>query len=154
MKDNYKMIIDFDDELKKLQDEYDILEKTVEIDIEIRDKKLENALAPQASIQYKWGKLAASLAWLFEEAKNEADTAFGEAYVLAQSDNYKSVSSTDAKWFAEKDDNYNDAVRMKNKIYRLKKQVDNIADVIESRKYILKDLTASIINQVNNARLD
>lgn len=140
--------------LVECQQQYDTLGKTIESEIDLRGKRLENALAPQPSMQYAWGTLSAELAGLYKDADNAVDIAFGKAYTVAQSDNYKSVNSTDAKWAAQADDDYNTAVTRKNKIYRLKKKVDSVCDSIESRKYVLKDLTASIISQVNNARLD
>ena len=145
--------IDYINELAKCQLTYDNLSKTIEKDIMLQGKTLEPALSEQPNMQRNWVLLGASLAWLYIEASNDADTAFGEAFILAQSDNYKSRNSTEAKWYAERDNDYNKAVRQKNKIFRLKKEVDGILDVIESRKYVLKDLTASIINQLNNTKL-
>lgn len=141
-------------ELGKYQEVYDILVTTAEEELRLGGKRLDEALIPQPELQRKWGDLAAGVSWLYEEAKNNMSTAFGDAYKQAQGDNYKSISSTDAKWYAERDDDYNDTVNTKNKVFRLKKSVDNVVDVIESRKYILKDLTASVISQVNNYRLD
>lgn len=145
--------IDYINELDKCQVTYDNLSKTIEKDIMLQGKTLEPALSEQPNMQRNWILLGATLAWLHIEASNDADTAFGEAFILSQSDNYKSRNSTEAKWYAEQDDDFNKAVRLKNKIFRLKKEVDGILDVIESRKYVLKDLTASIINQLNNTRL-
>jgi len=144
---------DIQAELDKFQIRFDELEKTAEADLALQGKRLEQAQTPHPTLQHNWGKLGAGLSWLYEEAKNDADTAFGQAYTNAQNDSYKTRSSTDAKWIAEKDDRYNKAVRIKNKVYRLKKEVDNVTDVIESRKYILKDLTNSIIHSVNNSKL-
>jgi len=139
--------------LEDCQKEYDKLEKTIEDDINLKGDKLEPALTSQPSLQRVWGILAANVAVLYKDVEREVDEAAGHAYVAAQSDNYKSRNSTDAKHFVDQDPAYNDAIRKKNKIYRLKKQIDSVCDVIESRKYVLKDLTASIINQVNNTKL-
>ncbi|MCK4500546.1 hypothetical protein KAU11_08605 [Candidatus Babeliales bacterium] len=147
------MTTDYTKELAACQKEYDLLSVTIENDIKLQGKTLEPALSEQPNMQRNWVLLGAALAWLYAEACNDADTAYGDAFTNAQSDSYKSRNSTEAKWFAERDNGYNDAVRIKNKVFRLKKQVDGILDVIESRKYVLKDLTASIINQQNNTRL-
>lgn len=148
------MSTDYDTELAACQKEYDLLSSTFLSDIKLQGKKLEPALSEQPKLQHDWILLGAALAWLYKEACNDADTAYGDAFILAQSDNYKSRNSTEAKWFAERDGGYNVAVRVKNKVFRLKKQVDGIIEVIESRKYILKDLTASILGQVSKFKID
>jgi len=141
-------------QLAECQKEYDALSVNIESEIELKGKKLEPALSEQPTIQRSWGLLSAKLAGLHEEAKNITSTQYGNAFTLAQGNNYKDVNTTEAKWSAEQDTDYNNAKEIELKIYRLRKEVDVICDVIESRKYVLKDLTASIINQVNNARID
>ena len=144
----------FRTQLADCQAEYDKLSINIEGEINLQGKKLEPALTSQPHMQRQWGLLNAKLAGLHEESKNITNTQYGVAFTLAQSNNYKDVNTTEAKWLAEQDTDYNNAKEIELKIYRLRKEVDVMCDVIESRKYILKDLTASIINQVNNARLD
>lgn len=144
----------FSDQLAEYQEEYDTLAQTIEADIDLVGSRLESALTKQCNIQRKWGSLGANLAGLHDEAKNISNTMYGDAFAHAQSNNYKSVNSTEAKWEAERDDDYNAAKTTELKIYRLRKEVEAVVGVIESRKYILKNLTDSIINQCNNHRLE
>lgn len=143
----------FTEQLADCQKEYDNLAVSYDVDMNITGKRLEPALSEQIPIQRLWGLLGARVAGLHEESKNMSLTRYGEAFVFAQSNNYKSVNSTEAKWAAEADDDYNTAKKIELKIYRLRKEVDAALDVIESKKYVLKDLTKVILNALSNSKI-
>lgn len=143
----------FTSELADCQKEYDTLAVNLKTNVLLSGKRLEPALSEHTPMQLSWGLLGARLSGMHEQAKNVSSTLYGDAFTFAQSNNYKSVNSTEAKWAAEADDDYNKAKTIELKIYRLRKEVEAVIDVIESRKYILKDLTASIINAVDSKLL-
>jgi len=137
------------DRLKKLQDQFDIYEETLEDEVDLQGKILEKALASQTEMQLRWNRLYARVYALRQEAKMEADAAFGRAFTAATGDAYKSVSSTEAKHHAMCDDTYIRTKQREIKVVRLEKEVEGVVDVIESRKYILKDISATVIKECN-----
>jgi hypothetical protein len=138
-----------EEKLQSYKVEVEELSKNIETDIVFDDKKLEASLVNQIDLQFKWNRMYAKVYSLRKNASIESEAAFARAYTNAVSDAYKSVSSTDAKHYAMCDDDYISSKQLETKITRLKKEVEGIVDVLESRKYILKDLTASIINECN-----
>ena len=137
------------DRLKKYQKEFDYLSKGVEDEILLDNKQLDKVLIKQIDLQVKWNRLYAKVYSLHKECKLDSEAAFGQAYTDAVSDAYKSVSSTDAKHKALCNDSYIKTKQLENKVLRLEKEVEGFVDVIESRKYILKDLAATIIKECN-----
>lgn len=135
------------DRLKKYQTTYDKHISTVEDDVELQGKKLEKAMVGHIETQLKWNRLYSKVYALHQEAKTESESKFGRAYTDAVSDAYKSVSSTDAKHKAMCDDNYIKAKQLETRVVRLEKEIEGVIDVLESRKYILKDLAATIIKE-------
>ena len=141
--------MDSEKKYERYKEEFDLMSSNVEETVLIADKKLDRVMIDQLGLQLKWEKLYAKVYALLDIAQAETEKEFGRAYTEATSDAYKTVSATDAKHIALYDDQYMDAKRFENKVFRLKKEVEAVVGVIESRKYILKDLTASIINGCN-----
>ena len=137
------------DRLKKYQTEFDNYESTLVDDVELDGKVLEKALVNQISIQLKWNRLYARVYALRQEAKMEAEAAFGRAFTVVTGNAYKSVSSTEAKHHATCDDEYIKAKQRETKVIRLEKEIEGVVDVIESRKYVLKDITSTVIKDCN-----
>lgn len=137
------------DRLKKYQAEFDKYEAKLEDEVELQGKVLETALVDQISMQLKWNRLYAKVYALRQEAKMEAEAEFGRAFTSSTGNAYKSVSSTEAKHHAMCDDAYILAKQRETKVIRLEKEVEGVVDVIESRKYVLKDITSTVIKDCN-----
>ena len=144
---------DLEQLLKLLESEYKKLSTNVEAEIMLSNKQLDSALTEQIKIQIRWERLSAKVASGYSLSKDNAEYEFAKAYTNAISDAYKDLSSTDAKFIAGCDVNYADAKKLENNYYRLRKEVEAVVDTIESRKYVLKDLTSSIINEVSKTIL-
>lgn len=131
--------------LKELHTEFD--DKFDEGDIEIDGKILINSLKEQINIQLKWEKFSAKVQYELDKQKSLAESAYTKAYTKAISDKHKIVSSTDAKNIASSDDDYIDHKKLENKFRRIRNETNSVCQTIESRKYILKDISATVINQ-------
>lgn len=137
---------DMEDRYEELKEEFEVLDTGIEEQILLSNKRLDECLINQIPLQRKWERFFSKLLGLYLDAKTETERAYAMAYTEAISDSYKAVSSTDAKHIAMCDDEYIKYKRFENKTYRLKRSAEKIVDLLESRKYILKDLSANVIN--------
>lgn len=144
---------DLKTKLKLLEDEYQTLSANIESQVQLEHKNLDTTMKDQINMQVKWERFFARVIAAYEQAKDDSEYEFANAYKIAVSDSYKDMSSTDAKFIAGCDSVYRDAKKLENKFYKLKKEVEAVCSVIETRKYVLKDMTASIIHGVNKVIL-
>lgn len=137
---------DMEERYEDLKEEFQVLDSGIEEQILLDNKRLDECLINQIPLQRKWERFFSKLLGLYMDSKTESERAFGQAYTEAISDSYKAISSTDAKHIAMCDEDYVEHKRFENKVFRLKRSAERIVDLIESRKYILKDLSANVIN--------
>jgi len=141
--------MDLEDRYNKIKKEFDKMVGGFEDEISIDHKVLKEGLKSQIDLQVKWERIYAKIYALNEAAKDETEVDFAVAYKESMSDSYKSLSSTDGKYYATCDPKYIDSKKFSNKVLRLKKEAEAYVDIVETRKYILKDITASMINSVD-----
>ena len=145
--------MDYEKELKKYKKEYIQLYDRLEDEVLLQNKRLDNTLISQLNIQLDWVKLSAKISWLFKNAELETEEYFAIAYTDVMSNSAKILSATEARQYANCDNTYIKSKQFENDVYKLKKEVDGVVDIIETRKYIVKDLTAAIINDVSKTIL-
>lgn len=137
-----------EERFEKYRDEFDSLNERYEDVILIDKKLLDEAEVTQLQLQLKYGKVYAKIAALFKDCELETEEAYSDAIVDALDDAYKDRTTTEAKHHAQRDKEYMKRKRFENKVFRLKKRAESMVDTIETRKYILKDITSAVLQGV------
>jgi len=145
---NRKTMNNIEDSLDELneymQSEMDDIEKNVSID----SKMLDECLKEQLPLQLKWERIVAELSIVYSEAKQIADNSYSEAFKKSGENSYGDIPTTDKKYSAACSKKYQKYKGIENKASGLKKRAESVLKTVESRKYILKDLCAAVINGV------
>jgi len=106
---------------------------------------LADALKNQLQLQMKWEILSKRIDAIFHECENIVETSYSSAISSELRDSYKSTTITEAKEFAKSNADYLKAKKAFLKIRHTKEEVKGILETVNSRKYILNNLTNSIV---------
>ena len=130
--------------------DYEAMAVDIETEVLLDDLKLTDAHKKQVRLQVTWEMFCSEVKFIVDQTKVNSEKCFAEAYRDAIGDNHKMYSSTDAKNIALCNEHFIEAKETENKALRLKRDVEAIISAIETRKYSLKDITASVINEAAN----
>ena len=136
-----------------IKNEYEFLKEKVEQETEkdeslipLSNSMLSDSLKNQIELQLRWERIYSKINWISKESETLFETYFSESYYKVMTEDNRKWSTTDAKLIAARDVDYINAKKLYNKIEALKREVLGILNVLESRKYILKDFSNQIIN--------
>jgi hypothetical protein len=139
--------------LNELRDYYTELLNNTESDILLENKTLKDANRQQLNLEMDWGTLFSTVYGICNMLEIEVDEAYSHSYSKLVNDSYKSYSATEAKQVAMTDPDYIETKKLYNQFKKLKLDIEVIKDTIESRRYLLKQLTDSVINGVDDTYL-
>ena len=131
------------EELKQIVEKETTKDESI---VPIENCMISEALRNQVALQIKWERIYSKINWINKEAELQYETYFSESYYNVMTNSDRKWSTTDAKLVASRDESYIRAKRLYNEIESLKREVSGILNVLESRKYILKDYSNQIIN--------
>lgn len=147
-------------ELEELKTRIDSLTTRVEASqleaepqIVLDNHLLDECLKNQVLLQLEWEQFMGLAAGLENESEALKDQYHSYAFVQAHSQSKRVLNSTDAKRYADVNNDYVDAVKVYNKIYRLRKEIEAILNAVNTRKFVLNNMTNAAIHGINKSIL-
>lgn len=117
-------------------------------DIALENRVLDECLKNQVTIQYAFEFCKARAAALLKEAEALRDQYHSYAFTLEMRSNSK-PGFTEARKYADCNKDYVEAVKVYNKIFKLDAEVSSVVEAMITRKFVLSNLTNSVINGIN-----
>lgn len=134
----------FDAQVKVYEQTYNDTIDTVSLDGVI----LKEALKNQIDLQLSWEVIVKRINKTYEMCELEVENCYAAAVSSEIRNAYKSVSITEAKEFAKADVEYQEARRLLIDIREVRDEAKGILSTVESRKYILNNITNSVVASV------
>lgn len=136
----------FDSQVKIYEQTYNDTIDSVSLDGVL----LKEALKNQIDLQLAWEVIVKRINKTYELCELETESAYAAAVSAELKNAYKTVTITEAKEFAKADSDYQDAKRLLIDIREVRDEAKGILSAIESRKYILNNITNSVVASVEN----
>lgn len=143
-------ISDLEDSLQELQEIY---EQQLDEDlnqITLENKRLKDCLTNQVSLQISWEEIQKSCQLLYDSVHDEYERVYSLAFKDLMMDSYKDLTTTEAKVFANSDNDVVDVKRLLLRVKDLKGKIEAISNSVSSRKYTLKSLSDLVVNSVDD----
>lgn len=109
---------------------------------------LKEALVNQISLQMDWELLVKKINKVYDVCENEAEIAYSAAISVEMKNAYKTTTITEAREFAKADPTYQRARRLLIEVREVRDEARGILSTIESRKYILNNITNAVVASV------
>jgi ElaB/YqjD/DUF883 family membrane-anchored ribosome-binding protein len=116
----------------------------------IDNEILKNALTDQVRLHHKWEHLLSGSRNIFYEAETYMEAAYSKALSDVLSNSNVDYTTTEAKILAQKDSNYVEVRLLYNRISNVKKDAESVLRALETRKWILKNITDLVVQGVDN----
>lgn len=136
-------------ELDNLEKDIERLYDETKDSILIKDRLLDDCLGEQVTLQVKWERMVGRAKRIYAEAKRKSETTYAIAYRTHLEGSRRSLSTTDAKFFAEGTTDYVDARKAEIRAYGALEEAEAVLKAVTSRQFALKDLTNAIVAGVN-----
>lgn len=146
-------LADYQKRAKVLSDNYNELLNQCEESILIEGITLKNALKSQLQLQMDWEIITKRISYLFDLIENEMETEYAEAISKELKDSYRSTSITEAKEFAKTNKNYRDMRKLFIDVKYLRDEARGVLETINSRKYLLNNMTNAVVASVDDTIL-
>ena len=114
-------------------------------DIFLDNKTILDALNEQPKLEFEWRRMAANAKSLVQECEIERSEAFSLAVQNVLHNSHYKLGSTELKIHAESEANYIAARRLEIKMIRSCDIAKSVVDTIDSRKYVLNNLSRLIV---------
>lgn len=136
------------DSLADIENKYRALyDSSIEI-IGLDNTRLIDSLKNQVDLQLRWASLLARVNYLYYSIENDVETSYAEAISRELRDSYKSTTITEAREFAKCDAQYKVFKRLMNETKLIKDEISGVLDTVNSRKYILNNISNSVVGGV------
>lgn len=134
----------------ELEDAFEALyERTID-EIPIQNKKLKDALSNQIDLQLEWGMLAKSVGYIYDMCEIASEGEYSGAMTKELKDSYKTTTISEAREFAKASAHYQETRKLLAEIRRLKGNVNEVCETVNSRKYVLNNITNAVVASVEN----
>ena len=134
----------FDSQVKIYEQTYNDTVDLVSLDGVI----LKEALKNQIELQLAWEVIVKRINKTYELCELEVESTYAGAVSAELKNAYKTVTITEAKEFAKADPDYQDARRLLIDVREVRDEAKGILSTVESRKYILNNITNSVVASV------
>jgi hypothetical protein len=112
----------------------------------LENRMIGECLADNITFQLKWEKLHNQAQELCYEAEMRMDEFYSEAFTNLLRNEDREWSTTEAKIMAGCDNKYLKFKKLLNKAKKIRNATASMLETCNSRKFILKDLSALVIN--------
>lgn len=136
---------DLMDAHEKLQAKFDQFMEDFGDSIELDNSLLKDALKSQISLSLKINELHSRAVYVEMAVSEEVDFCFAYAFSELAENSNKKMSATELKNFASIDDDYIDTRKLLTEVRQSKNRIEGIRDTIISRKYVLNNITNSVV---------
>ena len=127
--------------------------KETEKNIDLNGMVLKEALKNQVDLQFQWEVITKKLSKLYDICELEAETAYAEAISAELKDRFKSYSISEAREFAKANKTYIQFKRLLIEIKEVRDEARGVLSTVESRKYILNNITNGLVASVDKTIL-
>lgn len=124
--------------------------KRIEQEVVVDNKPLKEALITQLRIQSEVSDHFTTCSYLLKEYEVISEQFYSLAIDRLINNKNKDYTSGEAKAVVHSDQNYINAKRMYNRAYKVYSQLKYLLELITTRKYVMNNLTNSIINSVED----
>jgi hypothetical protein len=131
---------------EKYQNEYDALCESTLTMMELDGVIVSTALKNQVHLQLVWESMVRGVSNLHDHLEAELEGLYSEAVETELRDSYKSSKITEAREFAKANKAYRAARRLLFSVRETRDYSKGILDTINSRKYILNNLSNLIVH--------
>lgn len=144
-------------ELQKLNDKIEAFEKKFEHSISqyegtiaLDGVLLDEALKNQVELQVEYERLHGEAVGLENDASTLKELFHSAAFAKEMKSKAKRPDTfTEAKMYANTDDDFVMASMTYNRIFKVKAEVHGVLEAVITRKFVLNNLTNAVINSVN-----
>lgn len=131
--------------LGKFKKTFNIMKAEFDTIVSLDNKVISLCLKEQVKLHSVWANFQSKINYLYALAETNEENYFAIAFNDIVRTSPVKLTATEVKIMVNTDMDYLDARKVLNKVYRYKSQVSDIVNLIESRKYILKDMTNLIV---------
>lgn len=128
------------------------LEATVD-DVELDGCVLKDALKAQTKLQMRWELVTKRLNRVYDDIETYTETIYANAIKTEMRNKNKMLSITEAKEYAKTDPVYYDCRIFMAEVRELRDEARGLLDVVIARRYILNNLTNSVVASVDRTIL-
>ena len=143
-------LIDIEKRYEHLLQIYEQTYQETEGIIHLDSVMLKDALKNQIELQLQWELIVKKFNKVYDVCELIAESAYAEAVSKELKDAYKNTSISEAREFAKANPVYKKAKRLLIDIRETRDEARGILDTVQSRKYILNNITNSVVSNVEN----
>ena len=119
-------------------------------DVSLNHSKLDDALKNQITLELEWQAIHAKVKNLKERLEVEVEETYAASMKTVMSDAYKDVTFSEAKEYAKIDASHRSMRRLLLDAMELYDDTKGAVEVITSRRYVLNNITQSVVAGVNS----
>jgi hypothetical protein len=143
----------YDSELDRLEEAVEKTSEETLDDIYLEDVVIAVALKNQVRLQLTWELLSREISSLFDQIESELEGVYAMAIEAELKDSYKSSTISEAREFARANKEYRATKRVLQRSKYLKEMAKGIVETINSRKFVLNNLSNLIVHGSENYML-
>lgn len=109
--------------------------------IDVQNQRLGVVSKNQLKLQLEWYDILRTAQFILSEIDDELDRQFSLAFIELMEDHSKQLSTTEGKIYANSTREVVETKKLKNRAVEVKDRIDGVVEAINTRKYIIKNLT-------------
>ena len=140
----------YEKKFNEYSEKFDLsFDETLE-DVALDNVRLKDALKSQLKLQLIYESMHNKVKHLYDMLKDEVDTKYSEAISVELRDSYRDTTITEAKEYAKGNKEYRKYKRLLLDVSALKDDTQTAVETVNSRKYILNNLTNAVVSANEN----
>lgn len=136
--------------LDLLYEKYESTSDSTISDVTLDGSQLKKSLANQIELMVQWEGISSEVKSFQSIVQSKVDDAYSDAIRSLLTDNHKSFTISEAKEIARCDASYREWRNIRLDTESLYNEVRGILEVIQSRKYILNNITNAVVASQEN----
>jgi hypothetical protein len=136
-----------------LQETHKKMMVDVEESVGLDNIKLSDALKNQLKLQMRWDSLHKKVSYVYDMAQFLVEQAYADAVTTELKNSQRISSITEAKEFAKSNSDYKKCKRFMLIVQEVRDEIKVVVETVNSRKYILNNLTNAMIASVDETIL-
>ena len=136
--------------IEAMESRYESIYEDVINKISLDGRIITTALKEQAELQVTWELFTKNVSNLCDLIEHKCEVAYSEAVQREVKDSYRSTTITEAKEFAKADSDYKNLKVLLYRTRLVRDESRGILETINSRKYILNNLSNLVVAGMDN----
>lgn len=146
-------LTDLEKYFEDLQETHTHMMIDVEESVGLDNIKLSDALKNQLKLQMRWDSLHKKVSYVYDMAQFLVEQAYADAVTIELKNSQRISSITEAKEFAKSNSDYKKCKRFMLIVQEVRDEIKVVVETVNSRKYILNNLTNAMIASVDETIL-